>query len=68
MRMDGIDPVDRFRRFDGGNVQIHHDGLLPAAYQDTDEFLILAGVDFLMRDEWRHIDKIPGPASATYSR
>src|SRR5215510_16470195 len=62
MRMDRIDPVDRFRRFDGGNIQIYHDRLLPTAYQYTDEFLILAGVDFLMRDKWRHIDKIPRPS------
>src|SRR5262249_25486181 len=59
MRMAGIDPIVRFWWFDWGNVQIHHDRLLPAAYQYTDEFLILAGVDFLMRDKWRHIDKIP---------
>src|SRR5215510_12424059 len=61
MRMAGIDPIDRFWWFDWGNVQIHHDRLLPAAYQHTDEFFILAGVDFLMRDKWRHIDKIPWP-------
>src|SRR4030095_5623164 len=61
MRMDGIDPVDRLWGFNRGNVQIHHDGLLPAAYQHTDELFILAGVDFLMRDEWRYIDKIPRP-------
>jgi hypothetical protein len=59
--MDRIDPIDRLWWFNRGNVQIHHDGLLPTAYQHTDEFLILAGVDFLMWDEWWHVDKIPWP-------
>src|SRR5438874_1982899 len=61
MWMDGIDPIDCFWRFNGGNVQIYHDRLLTAADQHADEFLILAGVDFLMRDKRRHIDKISRP-------
>src|SRR3989442_248083 len=58
MWVDGIDPINRFWWFNGGNVQIHHDRLLTAADQHADKLIILAGVDFLMRDKRWHIDKI----------
>lgn len=41
---------------------------IDAAHEDTFERLILARIDFLVRQERRHKGKIAGPASATCSR
>src|SRR5215510_12395695 len=40
------------------DVEIDHDGFVVAAHKDTFERFILARIDFLVRHERRHIDKI----------
>ena len=56
--MDRIDPRNLLWLLDRLDVEINYDGFVVAAHKDTFERLILARIDFLVRHEGRHIDKI----------
>jgi hypothetical protein len=58
--VDRIRPPDLFRRFRGGDVEVHHDGLLSAPDHDARERLVTTRVDLLMWDERRHEDEVAG--------
>src|SRR5678815_1683065 len=59
-RMYVVDPVHFFRFFDYGNVEIHDHRLLTAAHEHAREWLVLVGVDFLVRDIGRYVNEIAG--------
>ena len=58
--MDRIDPGDRFRLLDHGDVQVDDHRLLIAPHQHAFQRLVGAGVDFLVRDEGRDVDEVAG--------
>src|ERR1700733_12230196 len=53
-------PADQLRHFHRLDIQVVDETGLPASYQDTVQLQILAGVDLLVRDKWRHINEITG--------
>src|SRR5437867_11284572 len=58
-RMDVVHPVHALRiRLDRGYVEIDHHRLLAAAHEDARQRLVVAGVDLLVWNVWRHVDKI----------
>src|SRR5487761_2259127 len=60
--MDVVDPGNVLGiGLDVGKVEVHDDGLLPAATQHAGQRLGVARVDLLVRDVRRHIDEIAGP-------
>src|SRR5512147_2059164 len=57
--MDVVHPMNFLRiRFHIGQVEIHHDGLLPAATQHARERFDIARVDLLMRNVRRNEDEV----------
>jgi hypothetical protein len=54
------DPTDLLRWLYGRDVEIDDHRLLAAANQDAVEGFIGVRVDFLVRDEGRHVDEIAG--------
>jgi Cytochrome bd terminal oxidase subunit I len=56
--MDRIDPRDLLGLLDRLDVEVNHDCFVVAAHKNTFEWLILARINFLVRHERRHIDKI----------
>src|SRR6185295_17856342 len=59
--MNGIDPVDLFRRLGRFDVEVDGGGFLAAADEDAAQHLGRAGVDLLMRHERRDVDEIAWP-------
>ena len=57
--MGKIDPKNFLRRLHRRDSQVYDDGFLIAAHDHAGQRLAGTGVDFLMRDERRHEDKIP---------
>jgi hypothetical protein len=56
--MDRIDPRNLLGLVDRLYVEVNHDCFVVAAHKNTFERLILACINFLVRHERRHIDKI----------
>ena len=65
--MDSVNLRNLLGLLDWLDVQINHNCFVVAAHKDKIERLILARINFLVRHERRHIDKIAGPASAVNS-
>src|SRR6202049_3007272 len=58
--MNIVDPMHLLGiRLDRGNIEIYDHGFLTAPDQNAGKRLIVPGVDFLVRHEWRHVDEIP---------
>ena len=58
--MQVVDPSDQLRCLHALDVQVVHESGLAAARQYTLQLKIVAGIDLLMRNVGRHVDKIPG--------
>jgi hypothetical protein len=58
MRMGGIDPVDGFRFFDGGDVEVDGDCFVVTSDQDALKALAATCVDLLVRNERRDVDEV----------
>ena len=66
--MNVVNPLYLFRvRLDIRQVEIDDHRLLAAAHQHARQRLVVARIDFLVRDEWRHVNEVTGAASATNS-
>ena len=58
--MDVIDPPHLFWGLECRNLEIHNDWLLAASHEDAFERLLGAGVDLLMGNVRRNVDKVAG--------
>lgn len=59
--MNGINPIDFFRRLDRLYIQVNDNWILTAADKHAAENLGLARVDLLMGYEWRNVNEIARP-------
>ena len=56
--MKVIDPPNELRRLDGSDLKIYHKTSLTATRKHAMQLQIFAGIDFLVRNIWRYVNKI----------